>query len=507
MNPLLKGDAEISILFVEDEPEARELISNALARKIRALRLYTAENGEAGLALFRKHRQDIVITDINMPVMDGIRMGAEIREINPEALIIAVTAYSDTRYLLDAIEIGISNYVLKPVNYDKLFAAIDKCVELVTLKRRINAQNAHIRQLSRAIESSPTAVVITDNQGIIRYVNPKFTEMTGYSAREAIGQNPRILKSNRMPPDTYEKLWETLTAGREWHGQFLNLKKNGDLYWESASISPIFSDQGAITHFVAVKEDITDQKRTEEKIEILNTTLAARASELEDANRELEAFSYTVSHDLRKPLTNINCFCQIIQELYGATLNEQCREYFQDIIDETLNMSQLINTILTFSRLKQFEIHPGPVNLSEIAVKTSLELKLAEPERRSTFRIAEGIVALGDHKLLRVVLENLLGNAWKYTGNREEAVIEFGMTEVEGVPAFFVRDNGAGFDMTNADKLFIPFERLPGSNEFEGHGIGLATVQRIIQRHGGRVWAVGEPDRGATFYFTLPEEK
>jgi len=266
MTPILTNTPDISILYVEDEPEPREMVGRVLALQLRSLRLYTAENGEAGLALYRKHRPDIVITDINMPLMDGIRMGNEIKSLNPEAIIIAVTAHSDTGYLLDAIETGISNYVLKPIDYDKLFEAIAKGIETVKMKRLVQEQNNYIRMLSRAVEASPCSVVITDSKGVIEYVNTKFTELTGYSSEEAIGQNPRILKSDRVPPDTYEELWGTITTGREWRGEFLNLKKNGELYWESASISPIFNDQGAITHFVAVKEDITERKRAEKAL-------------------------------------------------------------------------------------------------------------------------------------------------------------------------------------------------------------------------------------------------
>jgi PAS domain S-box-containing protein len=253
---------------------------------------------------------------------------------------------------------------------------------------------------------------------------------------------------------------------------------------------------------VAVIE-ITDRKRAEEEIEILNTSLAAHAAELEIVNQDLEAFSYTVSHDLRKPLTNINCFCQIIQEVFGPGLKKECRDYVRDILAETLRMDRLIDTILTFSRLTRSPLHPGPVNLSDIAAKVTASLSRGAPERRHEFRIAGGMVAEGDYKFLQVVMENLLGNAWKYTGTRKKAVIEFGEMEAGGGMAYFVRDNGVGFDMANADKLFIPFERLHGAAEFEGNGIGLATVHRIIQRHGGRIWAEGKPGKGAAFWFTL----
>jgi light-regulated signal transduction histidine kinase (bacteriophytochrome) len=167
-------------------------------------------------------------------------------------------------------------------------------------------------------------------------------------------------------------------------------------------------------------------------------------------------------------------------------------------------MNQLIDSLLEFSRLTRCELHRVPVDLCGMARTLAAELSLAEPERRVTFRIGQGITVYADAGLLRVVLANLLGNAWKYTAGKGEAVIDIGVTEAAGEPACFVRDNGPGFDMAHADKLFVPFERLPGADEFQGHGIGLATAHRIIVRHGGRMWAEGRPGEGATFYFTLP---
>jgi light-regulated signal transduction histidine kinase (bacteriophytochrome) len=166
-------------------------------------------------------------------------------------------------------------------------------------------------------------------------------------------------------------------------------------------------------------------------------------------------------------------------------------------------MNSLIDTLLKFSHLAQVEIKRETVDLSGLVQFIASGLKLTEPQRTATFIVAQGVACYGDADLLRVVLENLLGNAWKYTARNKDAVIEFGATEMAGVTAYFVRDNGAGFDMAHADKLFVPFQRLPGATRFKGHGIGLATVHRIIKRHGGRVWAKGEPGKGATFYFSL----
>jgi len=227
--------------------------------------------------------------------------------------------------------------------------------------------------------------------------------------------------------------------------------------------------------------------------------------QLETANKELESFSYTVSHDLRSPLTCINGYCQLLKDLCGESLDEQSKEFVQEIQEATDRMGQLITTLLNFSQLTRKEINRETVNLGKLAQTIALDLRLREPRRKVTLKIAEGGVVDGDAKLLRVVLDNLIGNAWKYSGKRAEAVIEFGILDEGREKVYFVRDNGVGFDMAYADKLFAAFERLHDSEEFEGIGIGLVTVQRIIQRHGGRIWAEGEVGKGATFYFTLGE--
>jgi signal transduction histidine kinase len=220
---------------------------------------------------------------------------------------------------------------------------------------------------------------------------------------------------------------------------------------------------------------------------------------VKERTSELESFNYTVSHDLRKPLTIISGYCGVIGELY----DNEGRDYLHEIENGVNSMSALIDTLLKFSCLANREPNRETVNLSELALETAGSLKTAEPGRRVVFRIGEGITANGDRNLLRIVLENLLGNAWKYTHLQEEPVIEFGTTDVKGQTAYFIRDNGSGFDMSHADEIFIPFRRLSEAQESSGYGIGLATVGKIIKRHGGRIWAEGAPDKGATFIFTL----
>ncbi len=281
------------------------------------------------------------------------------------------------------------------------------------------------------------------------------------------------------------------------------VKKNGELIDVLLSAIAERDDMGQIIRSLAVLVDVTDRNRADEEIDRLNTALAARAYELEVANQELEAFSYTVAHDLRKPLTVINGYCQIIRELCGSRLDPDCREYLQEAYEGTCRMSRLIDTLLNFSRLSHVEPCRETVDLSVMAREVAMELQLADPERRVTFRICDGITVIGDADLLRVVLDNLLGNAWKYSVGLEEAVVEFGLADIDGKQACFVRDNGPGFDAAQAEHLFAPFKRLAGADKSEGFGIGLASVERIVRRHGGRVWAEGEPGKGATFYFTL----
>lgn len=226
--------------------------------------------------------------------------------------------------------------------------------------------------------------------------------------------------------------------------------------------------------------------------------------ELEAANRELEAFSYSVSHDLRAPLRSVDGYSQAVLEDYGDLLPLEGRHFLENVRKSARRMGELIDDLLELSRITRADIHSVPVDLTRVAENILAELQRHHPERKIGFRVAPNLNARGDPRLLQVVLENLLNNAWKYTSKQEQAEIEFGSKQESDRTIFFVRDNGAGFDMAYADKLFGAFQRLHATTEFPGTGIGLATVQRIIHRHGGHIWAEGVLDRGATFYFTLP---
>jgi PAS domain S-box-containing protein len=360
-----------------------------------------------------------------------------------------------------------------------------------------------LRILSQAVEQTTDPVVISNLDGTIEYVNSAFERLTGFTAPETIGQKPHILKSGRHPQQYYENLWKTILAGRPWLGILVNRKKDGQLYFAETSITPIFSSQHQITHFVAVQKDITERKHAEETVLRLNESLQRRTAEMEVVNKELEAFCYSVSHDLRAPLRSIDGFAQAILEDYLDKLDAPGRDYLQRVRAATQRMGMLIDDLLNLSRVTRSEILREGVDLSNLARVIAEDLQKTQPERRVEFAIAPKLEAKGDTRLLRLALENLLGNAWKFTSKHQNARIEFGSAAHDGTTAYFVRDDGAGFDSTYAGRLFGAFQRLHAMTEFPGTGVGLATVQRIIHRHGGRVWAEGALEQGATFYFTL----
>ncbi len=264
------------------------------------------------------------------------------------------------------------------------------------------------------------------------------------------------------------------------------------------SLVPVTGPGGGVSYIVAEGRDITSLKRVEQ-------SLAERTAQMEGANKELEAFSYSVSHDLRAPLRGIEGFSRVLLEDYSGALDERGKGYLTRVCAASCRMGQLIDDLLSLSRLSRRGMRSQTVDLSALARTLADELRQSQPDRHVEFVIQPDLKVTGDENLLRVVLVNLLGNAWKFTGRCPQTRIEFGVEPREDASVYFVRDNGAGFDMAYVDKLFGAFQRLHSGVEFEGTGIGLATVQRVIHRHGGRVWAEGEVHKGACFYFTLAD--
>jgi len=431
--------------------------------------------------------------------------------------------------------------------------------EIGILTRELNEMAARIEaniEAARLAEEKYRSIFENATEGIFQTTpdgshisaNPTLARIYGYSSpnemMHALTDIERqvYVKSSRR--QEFLELINKHDAVSKFESQIY--RQDGSVIWISENARTVRDASGNLLYYEGSIEDITERKQAEEHIRTLNAELeqrvnqrtaalrrsneelaseiaerkaaqeeirrlnaqleqrvVERTAQLEAANKELEAFSYSVSHDLRTPLRSIDGFSQALLEDYTDKLDATGQNYLHRVRLATQRMGQLIDDLLNLSRMTRSEMRREAVNLSKMAQMIATELQKTQPERLVEFVIAPGLVANGDARLLRIVLENLLGNAWKFTGKHPHARIEFGLAEYDGKPAYFVRDDGTGLDMAYANKLFGAFQRLHAITEFEGTGIGLATVQRIIHRHNGHIYAIGAVEQGATFYFTL----
>jgi signal transduction histidine kinase len=327
----------------------------------------------------------------------------------------------------------------------------------------------------------------------------KMPEMDGFETAELIRQRDK----SRHTPILF------LTAGDNAQTQAVRGYAVGAVDYLVKPVVPEFvRSKVAVFVELAKKNELLRRQakllaESEQAALDLAETRAELVRDLEHKNRELESFSYAVSHDLRAPLRRIDSFSRAVLESQGARLDEAGQRFLSRVREASQHMSQLIDDVLHLSRVTRADLRDQEVDLSSIASLILTRLQESEPERKVEAKVRPGVLVTGDSQLLKIAMENLLGNAWKFTAREPESRIEFGMMQAGGEATYFVRDNGAGFDMTYTDRLFGPFQRLHPQGEFPGNGIGLATVQRIIHRHGGRVWAEGLVGQGATFYFTM----
>ena len=355
------------------------------------------------------------------------------------------------------------------------------------------------------LEAAPDAIVIASPEGLIELVNAQTERIFGYKRDQLIGQPIELLVPDRFRERHVghrrgyidEPRVRTMGEGMELYGR----RADGSEFPVAISLSPVETAEGALT--IAAIRDVTERHRTEQKIQELNERLTRDNAELAAVNKELEAFSYSVSHDLRAPLRAIDGFSQALLEDYAEQLNDTGRDYLGRVRRAAQRMGVLIDDLIKLSRVTRADMQVQDVDLSALAEGVAQDLQSGDPQRLADVVVAPGLTVRGDARLLQIVLENLLGNAWKFTAGREPARIEFASCQEDGITCYFVRDNGAGFDMAHADQLFRVFQRLHDAQQFPGTGIGLATVQRILHKHGGQVWATGTVGRGATFYFTL----
>lgn len=378
------------------------------------------------------------------------------------------------------------------------------------IQHRDEALSKKEAQTRTILESALHSFIIMDREGRVQEFNPTAEQTFGYSRDEVLGKEmapliipPVMREEHRKGLERYLETGQEQVLGRRI--EMTAMKADGSEFPAEMGITRI--DTEGVPIFSAFIADITESKRAEEEIRNLNADLEQRVkdrtAQLELANSELESFCYSVSHDLRAPLRAIDGFSEALIEDLPDDLPKQTAHYLERIRSATLRMGHLIDDLLDLSKVTRSGVTFTEVDMGTMASEVVETLRQQEPGREMEVSIWENMTVMGDARLLRVALENLVGNAWKFTRDTEAPRIEIGSMRLEDKSVYFVRDNGAGFDMKYADKLFGAFQRLHRMDEYPGTGIGLATVQRIVHRHGGKVWAEASPGKGAVFYFSL----
>jgi PAS domain S-box-containing protein len=482
--------AQAGILLVDDQ----EMNLRALEALLQDLGkpLVCARSGQEALRLLFDQTFALILLDVRMPDMDGYETAEHIRRRHKSALtpIIFITAADATpQEVSRGYGVGAVDYIFKPFIPEVLKAKARIFLELFTKTQELRESEARFRALVANVHG---ALYRRTPGGALLYVSEAIERIAGQPPAEFI-EHRRPMADILHPDDAVPLAQAMDKALRDREPYAIEYR----LIHRDGSVRTVFDrGQAAGEHLEGVMLDITSRKQAE--LDLRRAKEAAEAS-----NRELESFSYSVSHDLRAPLRAIEGFSKILMEGSDATLDDRGKHLLTRIRAGAQRMAQLIDDLLSLSRLTRSEFKSGPVDLTMLSREVAADLIRTQPNRIVEFTFAAGMTCTGDARLLRIVLQNLIGNAWKFTSRKPTAKIEVGREVRDGRTVYFVKDDGAGFDPAFMEKLFGPFQRLHTDTEFEGTGIGLATVLRIIRRHGGEVWARGEVDRGATFYFTV----
>jgi PAS domain S-box-containing protein len=386
------------------------------------------------------------------------------------------------------------------------FSAIRRRVEreLIQARDSLQIEVAERTQQASLLNLTHDSIFVRDMSNVIAYWNRGAQELYGWTAEQAVGKRSQELLMTVFPISVEDIRAELIQAGR-WEGELKRTKADGTEVVVASRWSLQRGREGQPTAIMETNNDITERKQREDEIRTLNRKLASRSAELEVKNKELEAFAYSISHDLRAPLRHMSGYAELLQKKAAAVLDEKSQRYMLMIQESAKRMGNLIDDLLAFSRIGRTEKQMSRVSLEQLAREAMAEVRQETDGRDIAWKIGTLPEFYCDRSMLRLVFVNLLSNAMKFTRTRPQAQIEVGCKEAEQEVVVFVKDNGVGFDMKYVNKLFGVFQRLHTSQTFEGTGIGLATVQRIVQRHGGQVWAEGTLNQGATFYFSAPK--
>jgi PAS domain S-box-containing protein len=395
------------------------------------------------------------------------------------------------------LEIAFTEYleVLAFLGSMSIFLSMAARIRHIEVIRRKDAEES-VLTLSQAIEQSSTSVIITDTDGSIKYVNPRFCEISGFTSQEVVGKNPRILQSGKTPLKEYENLWETIVAGKVWYGELSNKRKTGELYWEATSISSIKDDDDNIKYFLAIKEDITERKQAE-------AALHQYAAELENRNEELDAFAHTVAHDLKNPLGVTIFNAEMLISYSNEMSKEKIERYLNTIQTKGHLMNNIIDELLFLAKVRKEEVVSEPLDMAAIISAVQLRMQETIQEHQAEIRLPPSWpVALGHPAWIEEVWANYLDNALKYGGN--PLLIELGASTLSDGVKFWIRDNGEGLTIDEQERLYTPFTQLEQSLN-RGHGLGLSIVNRIVEKLCGEVGVESSPGAGSTFWFKLPK--
>src|ERR1700680_195044 len=434
--------------------------------------------------------------------------------IGPAILAVVLSGLADTFFFIEPIYTlyitrdDLPHFVIFVLFASLLtgFAAVRRRVErdLVQARDDLQIEVAERTQQASLLNLTHDPIFVRDMSDVITYWNRGAQELYGWTDKEAIGRHSQELLQTIFPTPLEDIRAELLRTNR-WEGELRKTKANGTQVVVASRWSLRRDHQERPVAILETNNDITERKRREQEIESLNQELAKRSTELEAINKELEAFAYSVSHDLRAPLRHMAGYTELLQKKASSVVDEKSKHYMAMILDAAKRMGNLIDDLLAFSRIGRAETQKTVVSLAQLVKEALAEVRQDTEGRNIAWKVGALPELYGDRSMLKLVMVNLLSNAIKFTRTRAQAEIEIGCSHGNNNDlVIFVRDNGVGFDMKYVNKLFGVFQRLHDSDAFEGTGIGLATVQRILHRHGGKVWAEGAVDGGATFYFSAP---